>query len=68
MSVLALTTAAMLLVASPGGTSSADADRIDAWWDGIDRMRAGKAGDDSFTLAHDGAAVRLRRRGIGRRQ
>jgi hypothetical protein len=30
MSVLALTTAAMLLVASPGGTSSADADRIAA--------------------------------------
>ena len=28
MSVLALTTAAVLLVASPGGTSSADADRI----------------------------------------
>jgi hypothetical protein len=30
MSVLALTTAAVLLVASPGGTSSADADRIAA--------------------------------------
>jgi hypothetical protein len=30
MSVLALTTVAVLLVASPGGTSSADADRIAA--------------------------------------
>ena len=30
MSVLALTTAAVLLVASPGGTSAADADRIAA--------------------------------------